>query len=42
MEKYAFNTEYVSDANDLDGTSNTAQVYFGPGRTYSVGLKVNF
>ena len=38
----AFNTEYVSDANDLDGTSNTAQVYFGPGRTYSVGLKVNF
>ncbi len=38
----AFNTEYVSDANDLDGTANTAQVYFGPGRTYSVGLKVNF
>ncbi|WP_299102401.1 carboxypeptidase-like regulatory domain-containing protein [uncultured Winogradskyella sp.] len=38
----AFNTEYVSDANDLDGTSSTAQVYFGPGRTYSVGLKVNF
>lgn len=37
-----FNTEYVSDANDLDGTANTAQVYFGPGRTYSVGLKVNF
>ncbi|PTM07792.1 MAG: TonB-dependent receptor [Bacteroidetes bacterium] len=38
----AFNTEYVSDANDLDGTASTAQVYFGPGRTYSVGLKVNF
>ena len=38
----AFNTEYVSDANDLDGTANTAQVYFGPGRTYSVGLSVNF
>ncbi|NRD19086.1 carboxypeptidase-like regulatory domain-containing protein [Winogradskyella eckloniae] len=38
----AFNTEYVSDANDLDGTSATAQVYYGPGRTYSVGLKVNF
>lgn len=38
----AFNTEYVSDANDLDGTASTAQVYFGPGRTYSVGLKLNF
>ena len=38
----AFNTEYVSDANDLDGTANTAQVYFGSGRTYSVGLSVNF
>ncbi|NRD21977.1 carboxypeptidase-like regulatory domain-containing protein [Winogradskyella litoriviva] len=38
----AFNTEYVSDANDLDGTASTAQVYFGPGRTYSVGLKVKF
>jgi outer membrane receptor protein involved in Fe transport len=37
-----FNTEYVSDANDLDGTSTKAQVYYGPGRTYSVGLKVNF
>jgi len=37
-----FNTEYVSDANDLDGTASAAQVYFGPGRTYSVGLKVNF
>ncbi|WAC00831.1 hypothetical protein N7U66_11165 [Lacinutrix neustonica] len=38
----AFNTEYVSDANDIDGTASKAQVYFGPGRTYSVGLKVNF
>lgn len=37
-----FNTEYVSDANDINGTANAAQVYFGPGRTYSVGLKVNF
>ena len=37
-----FNTEYVSDANDIDGTASTAQVYFGPGRTYSVGLRVNF
>ena len=38
----AFNTEYISDANDLDGTALEAQVYYGPGRTYSVGLKVNF
>ncbi|MFI1772862.1 TonB-dependent receptor [Thalassobellus citreus] len=37
-----FNTEYVSDANDVDGTAGTALVYFGAGRTYSVGLKVNF
>lgn len=38
----AFNTEYVSDANDIDGTATKAQVYYGPGRTYSVGLRVNF
>ncbi|MGR7813003.1 TonB-dependent receptor [Lacinutrix undariae] len=38
----ALNTEYVSDADDIDGTSSTAQVYFGSGRTYSVGLKVKF
>ncbi|WNH13786.1 TonB-dependent receptor [Thalassobellus suaedae] len=37
-----FNTEYVSDANDVDGTAATALVYYGAGRTYSVGLKVNF
>jgi len=37
-----FNTEYVSDANDVGGTASGAQVYFGPGRTYSVGLQVNF
>ncbi|WP_298238709.1 carboxypeptidase-like regulatory domain-containing protein [uncultured Algibacter sp.] len=37
-----FNTEYVADANDVDGTSATALVYYGPGRTYSVGLTVNF
>lgn len=37
-----FNTEYISDANDIDGTSTTALVYYGAGRTYSVGLKVNF
>lgn len=37
-----FNTEYVSDANDIDGTALKAQVYYGAGRTYSVALKVNF
>ena len=37
-----FNTEYISDANDLDGTAYKAQVYYGPGRTYSVGLKLKF
>ena len=38
----ALNTEYVSDADDLNGTSSAAQVYFGSGRTYSVGLQINF
>ncbi|TXE13184.1 TonB-dependent receptor [Seonamhaeicola algicola] len=37
-----FNTEYISDANDIDGTSATAQVYYGAGRTYSVGLRLEF
>jgi iron complex outermembrane recepter protein len=37
-----FDTEYVSDANDVDGTSATALVYYGAGRTFSVGLKLNF
>ena len=38
-----FNTEYISDA--LDGTNsdaNTALVWFGNGRTFSVGAKINF
>jgi len=37
-----FNTDYISDANDVDGTGPTALVYYGAGRTYSVGLKVKF
>ncbi|SFZ89767.1 Outer membrane receptor for Fe3+-dicitrate [Flaviramulus basaltis] len=37
-----FNTEYISDANDTDGTSASALVYYGAGRTYSVGLKIKF
>ena len=38
-----FDTEYISDAND--GASNdwrAAQVYYGIGRTWSTGLRVNF
>lgn len=38
-----FNTEYISDATD--GTSNdwdTAMVFYGFGRTYSVSLKIKF
>lgn len=38
-----FNTEYVADA--LDGTNSDAQtslVWFGFGRTFSVGAKINF
>ena len=37
------NTEYISDA--LDGAGSTAQtagVYYGAGRTFSLGLKINF
>ena len=38
-----FNLEYVADAND-GSTSNydTALVYYGAGRTFSVGMKFNF
>ncbi|XMO87706.1 carboxypeptidase-like regulatory domain-containing protein [Algibacter sp. AS12] len=37
-----FNTEYISDAQDNGGFESNATVYYGTGRTYSVGLKVNF
>lgn len=39
-----FNTEYISDAqdNNFDGTPDKVLVYYGAGRTYSVGLKLNF
>ncbi|OMP32547.1 carboxypeptidase-like regulatory domain-containing protein [Mangrovimonas sp. DI 80] len=37
-----FNTEYISDSNDVDGTAASALVYYGAGRTYSIGLKLNF
>lgn len=38
-----FDTEYISDAQDGAGSStDTALVYFGFGRTFSVGAKLNF
>jgi outer membrane cobalamin receptor len=35
-----FDTEYVTDA--YDGTDDTALVYFGTGRTFSIGAKLKF
>ncbi len=38
-----FDTEYISDARDGSGSvSSTALVYFGYGRTFSIGAKLNF
>ncbi|WP_366511934.1 carboxypeptidase-like regulatory domain-containing protein, partial [Maribacter sp.] len=37
-----FDTDYISDSNDIDGSSSGAYVYYGSGRTYSVSLKVKF
>lgn len=38
------NTSYISDSNDsnYDGTADAVYVYYGAGRTYSVGLKLKF
>ena len=38
----AFNEEYLTFANDIQGDINQALVHFGRGRTFSVGTKVNF
>ena len=36
-------TEYISDAQDGDGSvAETALVYYGPGRTYTIGAIINF
>jgi iron complex outermembrane receptor protein len=35
-----FDTEYISDA--LDGTAQTALVWYGFGRTYNLSAKINF
>lgn len=38
-----FDSEYISEANDgSDHTSKTAAVFYGFGRTWSVGLKLKF
>jgi iron complex outermembrane receptor protein len=38
-----FDTEYIADAQDGSGSDvQTARVYYGFGRTFSVGLKLNF
>ncbi|AQS94282.1 TonB-dependent receptor [Polaribacter sp. BM10] len=38
-----FDTVYISDAQDGSGSNaQTASVYYGAGRTFSVGAKINF
>jgi outer membrane receptor protein involved in Fe transport len=38
-----FDTTYISDAQDgTDSDAATASVYYGFGRTFSVGAKINF
>ena len=38
-----FDVEYISDANNGNSSDyDTAQVYYGAGRTFSLGLKVKF
>jgi outer membrane receptor protein involved in Fe transport len=38
-----FDREYISDANDGNGHDRkTARVYYGFGRTWTAGIRVNF
>ena len=38
-----FDTEYIADGQDGSGSvAETALVYYGFGRTFSVGLRLNF
>ncbi|RZN84725.1 MAG: TonB-dependent receptor [Winogradskyella sp.] len=37
-----FNTEYIADSQDGDGTAQGARVFYGFGRTFSVGAKIKF
>ena len=36
-----FNTEYIADATD-GGTARLSRVYYGFGRTFTIGAKINF
>ncbi|NIJ43795.1 outer membrane receptor protein involved in Fe transport [Wenyingzhuangia heitensis] len=38
----AFDTEYITRADDIDGTAANARVYYGVGRTFSVSSVINF
>ncbi|TCI85868.1 TonB-dependent receptor [Tenacibaculum sp. M341] len=37
-----FDTEYISDAQDVSGTAASALVWYGAGRTFSLGAKIKF
>lgn len=37
-----FDVEYISDAQDSNSTAAGASVYYGVGRTWTTGLKINF
>lgn len=37
-----FDTEYIADSQDRDGTAQGARVFYGFGRTFSVGAKIKF
>jgi outer membrane receptor protein involved in Fe transport len=37
-----FNTRYITRADDNGGTAAGAEVFFGPGRTFSVSTTINF
>ncbi len=38
----ALDTDYIADARDIGGIYQTSQVWYGFGRTFNVGAKINF
>ncbi|WP_029033917.1 TonB-dependent receptor [Salinimicrobium terrae] len=38
----ALDTEYIADARDVSGTYEDARVWYGFGRTFNLGAKINF
>ncbi len=38
----ALDTEYIADARDIGGTYNDSRVWYGFGRTFNLGAKINF